>query len=112
MTGEGKDYFGYSLKQIDIKIILIVLLSLGSMIVTNIIISKSKEFKKDKYYYPIVILSAIICIGGTRYLAVDKLGLMYSSTGWEAAEYPRNIYEDFNNQSKNVKVAGIYEQCF
>lgn len=112
LVGEGADYFGYALSNIDFFTCVLVGVSIISMLLTLLLMKKAKEFKRNISYFSIVLLSGILLFAGFRVLAIDKLGEAVDAIGWDAAYNVKNIYLDFNNQSKNMEVAGFYEQTF
>ena len=112
LASEGSDYFLFALKKIDLYTCGLILLSILSMIVTCVLIRKFKEFNKNLKYYLLVVGFGITCFSLFRYVAINRLGKMADANSWEAAYNVKNIYIDFNNQSKNMEVAGLYEQTF
>lgn len=112
LAKEGSDYFLYAISKTNIKIILVLLVSLLATIVTIFIMKKTDEIKKDRYYYIFIILGTIILVGGTRMFADNRLGSKADPLTWEAAYKQKNIYIDFNNQNKSLEVSGIYELLF
>lgn len=112
LASEGSDYFLFALKKIDLFTCCLVLLSILSMSVTCVLIRKFKEFNKNLKYYLLVVGVGITCFSLFRYVAINRLGKMTEANSWEAAYNVKNIYIDFNNQSKNMEVAGLYEQTF
>jgi len=112
LASEGSDYFLFALKKIDLFTCLLVLLSVLSMVVTCILIKRFKEFDKNIKYYLCVLGIGVLSFSLVRFVAIDRLGTMAEANSWEAAYNVKNIYIDFNNQSKNMEVAGLYEQTF
>ena len=112
LAEEGSDYFLFALKKIDLFTCGLVLLSIVSMIVTCILIKKFKEFDKNIKYYLCVLVIGVSTFSLFRYVALNRLGEMDEPNTWKAAYNVKNIYIDFNNQSKNMEVAGLYEQTF
>ena len=112
LASEGSDYFLFALKKINLFTCCLVLSSILSMIVTCVLIRKFKEFNKNLKYYLLVVGFGITCFSLFRYIAINRLGKMADANSWEAAYNVKNIYIDFNNQSKNMEVAGLYEQTF
>lgn len=112
MVSEGSDYFGYALQKIDKFTILLVGISLLCMVLVFIISKRCKEFPKTKNYFLIVVPLGILIFSTFRFYAIERLGTVANTDGWEAAYNVKNIYIDFNNQSKNMEVAGLYEQTF
>lgn len=109
LAKEGSDYFLYAISKTNIKIVLVMLISLLVTVITLFIMKKTEEVKKNHYYYITLALVAILLVGGTRVLANIKLGVKVDPLTWEAAFKPKNIYLDFNNQNKSLEVSGIYE---
>ncbi len=113
LAGEGSDYFLFAIKKIDWFTIGMVVISLSAMGITLFLMKRTKEFPRNRYYYLIVLLVTILLVSSFRFLAIKRLGeAAEDSKSWEAAYNVKNIYLDFNNQSKNMEVAGLYEQTF
>lgn len=112
LASEGSDYFIFAIKKIDLFTCGLVLLSILSMIVTCILIRKFKEFDKNAKYYLCVMGYGILSFSLIRGVAINRLGTKVEDNSWEAAYNVKNIYIDFNNQSKNMEVAGLFEQTF
>jgi len=112
LVGEGSEYFGFALKKIDGFTIGVIAVSLIATIITLIMIKRAKEFPKTLNYYLIVLSGGIMLFSGFHFLAIERLGQAVDTNGWEQAYNVKNIYLDFNNQGKNMEVAGLYEQTF
>lgn len=112
LAGEGADYFSFAIGKTNIKILLVLFLSLASFAVTLFLIHKTEELKKNKCYYIGIVLATIILVVTCRGLATYKLGKASPTTTWEAAYNSKNIYMDYNNQNKSLEVSGIYELIF
>ena len=112
LVGEGNDYFGFALKKIDGFTILLIGVSMLTMFFTLVLMKKAKEFSRNTIYYSLVLSLGIVLFSSFRYFAIDRLGEAVTEIGWEQAYNVKNIYLDFNNQSKNMEVAGLYEQTF
>lgn len=112
LAGEGSEYFQFALRKIDGFTIGLLLISILTMIVTIIGIQKTKEFTRNIRYYLIVLGLGLSLFFGFHFLAVHKLGHAASVNGWQQAYNVKSIYLEFNNQSKNMEVAGLYEQTF
>lgn len=112
LASEGSKYFGHAISKIDLFTIIVSLISLSSGIVTTLIIKSVNNKKYDIYDKLITFLSCLLLFGCFRNWALIRLGERCDISTWEAAYNIRLIYEEFNNQSKNMEVAGIYEQTF
>lgn len=112
LAKEGSSYFLFALKKIDIITVIIVLISLLSMVICYLLIKKTKEFKMNLKYYFLVILIGFSLFFLFRYVAINRLGKKCENNSWEASYNVKNIYIDYNNQSKNMEVSGLYEQTF
>jgi len=111
-AGEGKDYFLYALAKTDLFTIVLLLLSIGTCVVTCLIMKHSEYRKKNVYSYIIILCITTMIFCGFRFSAINRLGKPDDISTWAAAYNVRNIYNDFNSQSKNMEVAGLYEQTF
>lgn len=112
LVSEGSDYFSFALSRIDKFTILLILSSIVCMITALITTKKVKELPRNKQYFLLIIPLGITLFTTFRYYAIERLGEKAESNGWEAAYNVKNIYIDFNNQNKNMEVAGLYEQTF
>ena len=112
LAKEGSNYFLYAISKTSLKMIVVLALSLSFMIITLIVMKKTKEMTRNQYYYIGLILVMVILVGGTRIFANYKLGSSVDPLTWEASYKPKNIYMDFNNQNKSLEVSGIYELLF
>lgn len=112
LAKEGSNYFLYAISKTSLKMIVVLVLSLSFMIITLIVMKKTKEMTRNQYYYIGLILVMVILVGGTRIFTNYKLGSSVDSLTWEASYKPKNIYMDFNNQNKSLEVSGIYELLF
>lgn len=109
LTKEGSNYFLYAISKTNVKIILVLLVSLLTTSITIFTMKKTDKIIKNKYYYIVTITAIIILVGGTRIFANYKLGTKVDPLTWEASYKPKNIYIDFNNQNKSLEISGIYE---
>lgn len=110
LAGEGAGYFLASLKMIDLKTIGLLVLSISIAVITLLIMKYRNEYATSKKYYSIVIIVVICLFSTTRYLALDKLGEAVNGNGFDITTTVRNVYNDFNNPSKNMEVAGLIEK--
>lgn len=110
---EAEGYLGYAIKKTDFKVIILVIISVLLTIGACILINKKQSLKKDKKYFLITISTFIIIVPLTRFLAVNRLGNFADDPlAWDAAFKPRNVYSDFNNQTKSLEISGMYELLF
>ena len=111
-AGEATDYLDYTIKQIDNRMLVIVLLSFLSLEIVLIIkkMNNNNAFEvnnKKKYLLILVLLFIIFRVSG-----IYKLGKPVSNTAWNNWDTPRNIYNDFSNKSRSMMVSGMYEYMF
>ena len=113
LGGEAEGYLGYAIKEVDLKVIILAIISLSLTCLSCYIINNKEAKKKDKKYFITLISIIILSVGITRLLALNRLGSYAEDPlAWDAAFKPKNIYHDFNNQTKSLEVSGMYEQFF
>lgn len=108
LAGEGADYFLYALTRISLIAVLLVTINIIIVIFGNKIIKQYQA--KPKLKKKIII--TLCCFIAFRLLAILSLGHASINSSWEASYLPKNIYQDFNNQNKNMEIVGLYEQTF
>lgn len=109
LTSDGAMYFSYALKQMNFKIVIVILISILFSIMTVILIRKNTfrfNFKNDKLY--IVLIIALIFI--SRYAAIKRLGKL--SDEFDYNNNPKNVYESYSNLNRSLEVSGLYEYMF
>lgn len=111
LAKEGSDYFLYAIKQINIGILLLILIPILSMIFIAKIINSTNNRKTLKYYL-ILLIICLPLIYTFRTGAFNSLGEKTYDGAWDAWQNPKNVYLDYNNQSKNMEVSGLYEHIF
>jgi phosphoglycerol transferase MdoB-like AlkP superfamily enzyme len=111
-AGEGMHYLGYALSNIDIRMILIMLLSIISLIVVLLIIKKSNVNIFDVKKKILWIIIIVILLFLSRFAAIYKLGKPVAYYEWNTWDIPRNIYDSFNNKNRGFMVSGMYEYAF
>ncbi|MBE6680959.1 MAG: glycosyltransferase [Ruminococcaceae bacterium] len=72
-------------------------------VITTIKFPTSKNFKWKQLI--IIIVSFVLLHLGTPML----LGKANKSLEWDTWRNPRNVYENFNDSNKNIKICGLYE---
>lgn len=112
LAGEGAGYFMAALKQITPAMILLFFLSILSCVVVCLIIHFQKEPIKTRKYYFIVLALGLCGFTCFRLMAIDRLGEKTEANAWDRWNNVKDVYLDFNNQSKNMEVAGLYEMTF
>lgn len=110
---EAEGYLGYAIKKTDLKVVVLILISFLLTISACFLIKKIQSFKRDRKYFVIVLSTLIILVPLTRFLAINRLGNFADDPlAWDAAFKPRNVYADFNNQTKSLEISGMYELLF
>jgi len=109
---EAEGYLGYAINKTDFKVIAMIIISITLTVIACLII-RSINLKRTKKYYLTIVLIIIIIVPLTRFLAINRLGKKAEDPlAWDAAFKPRNVYDDFNNQTKSLEVSGMYELMF
>lgn len=110
---EAESYLGYAIKKTDLKVIIFIIISILLTVISCLLISKKQNLKRNKKYFIITLSTIIITVPLTRYLAINRLGnFAKDPLAWDAAFKPRNVYNDFNNQTKSLELSGMYELLF
>lgn len=112
LAGEGSDYFGYVLSILNFKTILFIAILVALIIFTIYAMHKINVSKPSKRNKIIAVILTIILVFTMRFVAIKKLGTAINDKAWNSWNYPRNIYNAFNNNNKSMQVAGLYEYTF
>lgn len=108
---EGSKYLTYALLKIDLKILTIILSSLILGIISIKLSKKYHETYRDKTYFIFLIFFTFIITTSLFISARFQLGkpAQYS---YDASKSALEVYKEFNNPTKNIQVAGLYETIF
>lgn len=112
LTGEGAGYFLSSFRWITPYMVSLLFLSIVSCIFGCFLFSAEPVYKRKNSYYTrlgICLLSGFVLFRG---LAFERLGEPSDPNSWDRWNNVYNVYLDFNNPSKNMEVAGLYEMTF
>ena len=112
LVGEGSSYFKYAVMSSDIKILIIMFISILLGLFVFIFSKKYHEMYIDKMYFIFIILFSCLCCSGFFVCAHFRLGESEKESSYDASINPVVVYNDFNNPSKNIQVTGMYESVF
>lgn len=104
MSSEGSEYILDTILGTDLWVYFTILLVLGVGIGVFILICKSDDFK-----FPYQIVGALAIFIVVHITAVASLGTANAELKWNTFRNPRNVYDDFSDCNKCMKVAGFYE---
>lgn len=111
LIGEGSKYFNHALINIDIKILIIILISLILSIIPILLSIKYYEQIRDKAYFCFITIVTITCVIGLSLSAKIKLGEEVDNS-YDLSTNIKSTYIEFNNPSKNIQISGMYESIF
>lgn len=103
MADEGSAYILEVMKGASPLIYLVALLSLA---VGILVLWKVPGAKKHRPKHLAVLVIGFVVL---HMLTPLMLGKANSSLEWDTWRNPRNVYEDFNDSNKNMKICGLYE---
>ena len=109
---EGSKYFNYAILKIDIKILIIILISLIFSIAAIKLSKTYHETYRDKLYFSFLIIFTILCTTSLFICAKFKLGHNNELNSYDASISALEIYKEFNNPNKNMQVTGLYTSFF
>lgn len=104
-AGEGSDYANYVIGLIDENIITMFVFSLICILIALIFYPKT-EFSWKSLGVK-AILAGSLCMAYAQ--IPDTIGKQLRESRWDAWKYPRNIYDQFTNQTYMMQVSGFYE---
>ena len=107
LSSEGSEYIMDAVLGADIWVYLSMVLLLAAGIVTFIIIIRDK---RERVFYEMVGVVGVCIV--LHIIAVMLLGTANSDLKWNTFRNPRNVYDDFSDCNKCMKVAGFYEYTF
>lgn len=103
MASEGSAYIGDTIKSTDKSIWIMAVL----IIVTGVIaIAKFK--RSEKYNVKGIILVAIVFAAGQIFIP-NVLGKGNANLKWDSFRKPANVYKEFNDANKNIKICGFFK---
>ena len=105
-ASEGKSYILDTVKTMSFFNVTVCFFCLVSGIYTIIKFPKSRHFHSRRI---IVFLSVFVILHS---IAPSYLGESNSTLQWDTWRNPRNIYENFTDGNKNIKICGLYEYSF
>ena len=110
LVSEAKDYASAVIKYIDIKVILVGIIYIGSITLTCILWRKRNIEEKILRFFPIII-AIVGILGVNSYMNMatfhDKL-----NGAWEVWDKPTLVYEKFTDANKSLNIAGLYQYTF
>lgn len=109
MADQAAGYTGYVLKQITFPLIATIICSLIIMILTSLLMKKRRKKLNKKILFGLIIIAIF---SGFRLSGILSLGKPVSDNSWNSWMNPRNIYDKYENSSRNLYVSGMYEYMF
>lgn len=103
MSGEGSDYIMDAILGAGFKVYIPVVLVIA---VAVLVFRKMPKVEKCNGKRVLKVIAAFIIIHTFAFLT---LGLKNSELKWNTFKNPRNIYDDFSDSNKCMKVTGLYE---
>ncbi len=105
MASEGSSYFKDAIKNCDVKVYIVALIS----VVLAILGIKSVPNTKNnlKHFSYIILIFLIV-----HAIIPSLLGKANSELTWSTWRNPRNIYINFNDSNKSMTISGLYEYTF
>ena len=103
MASEGSSYILYTLKHANPVIWIYSVIIIASFIVAYM------KFKRP--FAPRLIRLAVFLAGFMLLHTINPLffGSKNTDLGWDTWRKPRNVYENFNDANKNMKICGLFE---
>lgn len=112
LTGEGAAYFLSTIRWITPFMVGLLLISILAAISCCFMLMTEPVYKHSFFYYSRSLILLVSCFCIFRFLALERLGEPVSENSWDRWNNVHNVYLDFNNPSKNMEVAGLYEMTF
>lgn len=100
---EGSAYILDSILGADRLVWVMTLMILGLFVLAFIKIPKKEKFNIK----PLIII--FICFIVSRFLIPCLLGSANDELAWDTWRNPRNVYENFNDSNKCMKICGLFE---
>ena len=108
-TNEGLSYLNFIFKEINIKLIFIILLLIIITIVNFKLLSKIKRPNKIKRVIIILVVTILFVI--SNFITTKKL-TNYDNEAWEAIDSLGYYYDNIINYNKSLLVLGLYEYTY
>ena len=112
LTGEGAGYFLSTLRWITPFMVGLFAVSILSFVCGTFLLSTEPTRKRNLSQYTRIGILLFSCFLVFRYFALERLGEAVDASAWDRWNNVHNVYLDFNNPSKNMEVAGLYEMTF
>ena len=110
LVSEAKSYASSVLQYIDIKVVLIGIIYLGSIALTCMLWQESKIKNRIIRILPVVIcIIGIIGVNTYMGIALDKDKALGA---WEVWDKPTLVYDKFADSNKSLNIAGLYQYTF
>ena len=106
MAGEGSAYIWNTVKNASPVIYVVSVLILASAVLALV---KFPRREKNDFRGMLAVLGFFILL---HTLTPFLYGRAYDTLRWDAWRNPRNVYNNFNDSNKNIKVCGLYEYAF
>lgn len=106
MAGAGKSYIWSTVLGADPLIYLFALVFIGLAVLA---ILSFPPRAKGNYRRIIVVVAAFIVVHTATPLLY---GRAYDTLQWDAWRNPRNVYNNFNDANKNIKLCGLFEYSY
>ena len=105
-ASEGKAYIFDTLKSVNFLNVIICLLTLSSGIFVSV---KFPKVRHNHFRRIIVFIASFIIV---HTITPFLFGPLNSTLKWDTWRNPRNVYENFNDSNKCIKICGLYEYSF
>lgn len=105
-ASEGKAYILDTLKSVHFLNVLICLSTLASGVIVTV---KFPKVRHNHFTRIIVFMASFIII---HTITPFLFGPLNSTLQWDTWRNPRNVYENFNDSNKCIKICGLYEYSF
>ena len=110
LFSEAKNYSSAVIQYINIKVILVGIIYIGSIALTCILWRESKIKNRIIRVLPVVIF-IIGILGVNAYMGV-KLDKDKANGAWEVWDKPTLVYSKFADSNKSLNIAGLYQYTF
>lgn len=105
MAGEGSSYVWSTLINTNPLIYVYCLLVLASAVLAFL------KFPKKKQWDTKPLLLAVVIFLLAHSITPFLYGKAYDTLRWDAWRNPRNIYNNYNDSNKSIKISGFFEYC-
>ena len=103
MASEGSDYVGDTIKQTKSSTWV-----MGAAILVTGIVAICYFKKREKFSLVTLIVSIILFTAG-QFLIPLILGKGNENLKWDSFRKPTNVYKEFNDANKNIKICGLFK---